>query len=218
MLRRALLVGGILSSLLYVAMNVFVPMQWPGYSSAAQTVSELSAIGAPTRPLWVPLGIAYTLLVAAFGWGVRISAGRNRPLRVAGDLMVVYGLIGLVWPPMHQRHVLAAGGGTLTDTLHIAWAMVTVLLMLLAMSFGAAALGRRFRYYSIATMCHSRSVWRVDDRERSPSWCKSSHAVGRDLGADQHWRLPALGRRTGRDAGARRGRGMSPGRRGTRPA
>ena len=79
MTRKILLICGIVSSLLYVAMNVFVPMQWEGYSSASQTVSELSAIGAPTRPLWVPLGVAYTLLVAAFGWGVWASARQNRP-------------------------------------------------------------------------------------------------------------------------------------------
>ena len=41
---------------------------------------------------------------------------------------------------------------TLTDTMHIVFAMVTVLLMLLAIGFGAAAFGRRFRLYSIATM------------------------------------------------------------------
>ena len=56
MTRPILLVCGILSSLLYIAMNVFVPMQWDGYSSASQTVSELSAIGAPTRSLWAALG------------------------------------------------------------------------------------------------------------------------------------------------------------------
>jgi hypothetical protein len=152
MIRKILLVCGVLSSLLYVGMNVFVAMQWEGYSSASQTVSELSAIGAPTRPLWVPLGIVYTLLVAAFGWGVWASARRNRPLRVVGGLMVAYGIIGLAWPPMHLREVLAAGGGTLTDTMHIVWTMVTVLLMLLAMGFGAAAFGKRFRLYCIATM------------------------------------------------------------------
>ena len=151
-MRKIFLVCGVLSSLLYVAMNVFVPMQWQGYSSASQTVSELSAIGAPTRPLWVPFGIAYTLLVAAFGWGVRASAHRNRPLRVAGGLLMAYGVIGLAWPPMHLREVLAAGGGTLTDTMHIVFAMVTVFLMLLAMGFGSTAFGRRFRLYSIATM------------------------------------------------------------------
>jgi hypothetical protein len=53
---------------------------------------------------------------------------------------------------MHQRAVLAAGGGTLTDTLHIAWTVVTNLLFMLAIGFGAAALGKRFRLYSVATM------------------------------------------------------------------
>jgi len=150
--KRALLACGILSSLLYVAMNVFIPMLWPGYSIAGQTVSELSAIGAPTRWVWVPLGVLYTLLVAAFGWGLRMSAGDNRPLRVAGALLVAYGLFGLAWPPMHLRPVLAAGGGTLSDTLHIAWTFVSVSLSMVAMGFTAAAFGRRFRVYSIATI------------------------------------------------------------------
>jgi hypothetical protein len=52
MLRKTLLVCGILSSMLYVAMTVVVGMQWEGYSSTSQTISELSAIGAPTRPVW----------------------------------------------------------------------------------------------------------------------------------------------------------------------
>jgi hypothetical protein len=149
-MRKVLLICGILSSLLYIGMNVFVALQWEGYSSASQTVSELSAIGAPTRPLWVSLGIAYTLLVTAFGWGVWRSARRNRPLRVVGGLMVTYGIIGLAWPlaPIHLR----GAESTLTDTMHIAFAMVTVLLMLLAMGFGAAAFGKRFRLYSLATM------------------------------------------------------------------
>jgi hypothetical protein len=146
--REVLLVCGILSSLLYVAMNVFVPMLFEGYSLASQTVSELSAIGAPTRPLWVGLGTVYSLLVAAFGWGVWKSAGRNRPLRLVGGLMVADGVISLYWPPMHLR----GGEVTLTDTLHIVWAMVTVLLMMLAIGFGAAAFGKRFCLYSIATM------------------------------------------------------------------
>lgn len=154
MLRDALVTCGIVSSLLYVAMNVFVAMQWPGYSSAAQTVSELSAIGAPTRPLWVWLAIPYTLLVTAFGWGVWKSAGENGALRTAGALLLVYGALGVLWPfaPMHLRPALAAGGGTLSDTVHIALGIVTVLLMLLAIGAGAAALGRAFRRYSLATL------------------------------------------------------------------
>jgi hypothetical protein len=150
--RRLLLVCGIASSLLYIAMNVVVPMQWPAYSSFSQTISELSAIDAPTRALWVPLGTLYTLLVIAFGFGIRLSAAHNRALRAASVLVIVYGAVSLYWPPMHQRAVLAAGGRTITDTLHLVWAAVTVALMLLAMLFGAAALGRRFRIYSAVTI------------------------------------------------------------------
>jgi hypothetical protein len=150
--RTALLACGIAAPLLYVVMLVLVPTQWPGYSSASQTVSELSAIDAPTRPLWVPLGIVYTLLIAAFGWGIWASAAGNRRLRVVGGLLAACGVLGLFWPPMHLREVVAAGGGTLTDTLHIVWTVVSNLLTVLAMGFAAAAFGKRFRLYSIATI------------------------------------------------------------------
>ena len=143
---------GILSSLLYIAMNVFIPMFYPGYSSFSQTVSELSAIDSPTRTTWMVLVIVYSLLVIAFGYGVWLSAHDHRRLRIAGGLLVVYVLIGLAWPPMHQREVLATGGGSLTDTLHIVFTMVTVPLMLLMMGFGAAAFGKQFRLYTIVTI------------------------------------------------------------------
>ena len=154
MLRKALLVCGILSSVLYIAMLLIVAMQWEGYSSASQTISELSAIGAPTRSLWVLPGVVYTVLVTAFGLGVWKSAGQTRALRIVGGLIVAYGALGLVWPfaPMHLREVLATGGGTLSDTLHIVLASVTVLLMLLAIGFGAVAFGTRFRLYCWATL------------------------------------------------------------------
>jgi hypothetical protein len=147
-LQAVLLVCGVLSSLLYAAMLVVVPMQWAEYSSVSQTVSELSALGAPTRSFWVWLGSVYTLLVALFGCGVLASAGRSRPLRVVGGAMTAYGVMGLFWPPMHLRGTEQ----TLTDTLHIVFAMVTVVLMMLAIGFGAVAFGKRFRLYSIASM------------------------------------------------------------------
>ena len=47
--------------------------------------------------------------------------------------------------------MLAAGGGTPGDTLHVVLGGATVLLTFLAIGFGAAAFGRRFRVYSIAS-------------------------------------------------------------------
>ena len=151
---RILLFCGILSSLLYMAMNVFIARLYEGYNSISQAVSELSAIGAPTKSLWVFPGVIYTLLVAAFGWGILKSARHNKPLRITGGLLLAYGIVGLVWPfaPMHQREVLAAGGATLSDTFHIILSVITVLLMLLAMGFGAVAFGKPFRRYSLLTI------------------------------------------------------------------
>ena len=151
-LTRVALAAGLASSLLYVAMNVLAPMQWESYSSASQTVSELSAVGAPTRPLWVSLAVVYGLLVAAFGWAVWTQGRCNARLRVLGGLILANALFGLVWPPMHQREVLAAGGATLTDSLHIAWTIATNVLFLLQIGFAAASFGTRFRYYSVATV------------------------------------------------------------------
>jgi hypothetical protein len=154
MARQIGLLAGIASSLFYAAVTVLVAMQWPEYSSASQTISELSAIGAPTRPLWVPLGAVYTVLVTAFGWAVWTSAGSRRALRVAGACIAAYGALGVLWPfaPMHLRETLASGGGTLTDTAHLVLASVTVMLMLLALGFASTAFGAGFRFYSFASL------------------------------------------------------------------
>ena len=152
MTRRFLLACGVLAALWFAAMNILVPMQWADYSSASQTVSELSAVGAPTRSVWMALGSVYSLLIAAFGFGVWKSARGNRALRVVGGLLIIHSIFGASWPPMHQRAVLAAGGATLTDTLHLVWAFVTVLLMTLEIWFGGASLGARFRAYCLATI------------------------------------------------------------------
>jgi hypothetical protein len=154
MLKKALLACGIVSSLWYVAMDIVGSLRHEGYSYTDQTISELSAIDAPTRPVLVAMGIAYTVLVIAVGMGVWGSAGPKRALRVVGGLLVGLGVLGFVWPftPMHQREVLAAGGETLTDTLHLTMAAASSLLFLLAMGFGAVALGKRFRPYSIGTI------------------------------------------------------------------
>ncbi len=150
-LRNDLLICGILSSLWYVAINILVPMHYAGYSVITHTVSELSAINAPTRIFWVLLVIWYPMLFASFGWGVLASAGKSRALHITGSLIILYAILNFYWPPMHQREVIAADRATLTDSLHIAWAMMTLLFMMLIMGFGAAALGKKFRIFTTAT-------------------------------------------------------------------
>jgi hypothetical protein len=147
-MRKVLLACGILSSLWYVAINIYVPMLYDGYSFASLTVSELSAIGAPTRIVWALLATAYPLFFCAFGWGVLQSAAGNRSLHVVGILIIAYSILNFYWPPMHQR----GAEQTLTDVLHIVWASVTVFLMITMMALGSRPLGVGFRIYSIASV------------------------------------------------------------------
>ena len=182
----ALLSCGVLASVLYVAMTLFVGLLWDGYSVASNVPSELAAIGAPTRTLWIILGTVYGVLMIAFGWIVWASAPPNRALRVVGALLMAHTVFGQFWPPMHQRAVLAAGGGTLTDTLHLVWAAVTGLFFMLIVGFGAAALGKRFRLYSIVTMVipllrmsrKSRSVGGTSSRDKRSRFSTRSTEPG----------------------------------------
>jgi Protein of unknown function (DUF998) len=154
MRRRALLACGIVSSLLYVGANVVGARRWSSYSLSAQTVSELSAIGAPSRPVVIPLLTGHGALLIPFGFGVRESAGGKRGLRATAALLMVLGVSDLPAPlfPMHQREALASGEGSRTDTMHIIVTSVNSLLILLAIACASTAFGRRFRLYSAGTI------------------------------------------------------------------
>ena len=151
-LRKLLLACGVLSSLWYAVMNTVAPIMYEGYSVFSQTVSELSAIGSPTKSLWASLGIFYSIFLTAFGLGVWMSAGQSRALKLVGIATIISAITGIFWPPMHQREIIAAGGGTTSDVLHIVFTAVLVPLTMVIIGFGATVFGKKFRLYSILTI------------------------------------------------------------------
>jgi hypothetical protein len=196
MVRKVLPGCGILAPLLFVATDILAAMRWEGYGYTDQTISELISIGAPTRPLLVPLSIAYALLVYAFALGVWGSAGEKRALRFVALGLVAKEVLGLVvtlFFPMTQRGV----EGTLTDTMHAILTIVGNLFMLLAIGFGAFAFSKRFRLYSIATILLIRRGRRFGGFGRTPDGGKPAHAVDGTLGAHERLRLRALDRGAG---------------------
>jgi hypothetical protein len=68
----------------YAGINIVVPFRWAEYSVINQTVSELSAIGTPTRSLWLMLVIPYIVLFAVFGLALVRETDGGRSLRLAG--------------------------------------------------------------------------------------------------------------------------------------
>jgi hypothetical protein len=147
---KVLLLCGILSSLLYVGMDILCSTLWAGYSYTSQAISELSAIGAPTRSLWIVMTFIYAPLLIAFGIGVWASAGGRRSVRITGILLSIWGALGFVWLlfPMHLRGSI----GSATDTMHLVMSAITVLLITTFIAIGSGAGKRWFRIYSILTI------------------------------------------------------------------
>ncbi len=146
--RKILLACGILFSVVHFGADIFSAASLEGYSYINQAVSELSAIGAPTRPLLVVTGLVIDVLLIAFAAGIWLSAGPKRSLRTTAILVASWGLIGLPGSffSMHER-----GTASLTaDVGHLVLTSLTVLLILLSVGFASNAGGRGFRIFSIA--------------------------------------------------------------------
>ena len=142
MLRNYCSLCGVLSSLLYVGIDVLAALRYGDYHSyPSQAISELGAIGAPTKKLVEPLFTMYDLLLLAFAVGVWISAGPKRSLRVIAALLLGIVVVGLVTPPMYLRGTGEVSG----DLPHIVLTGVIVLFILSAVGFGADLYGRSWR-------------------------------------------------------------------------
>lgn len=152
MLRKTLLLCGVVASVLYIGIDVLAAILYPGYHSFTdQMISELMAIGAPTERLVDPLLLLYDALMIAFAVGVWRS-GRARRFRITGGLLLAYAAFGLLGPTLFEMNVRGSGGPASHDILHIAATGVLNVLMFAAMGFAASLLGRRFRRYTFATM------------------------------------------------------------------
>jgi uncharacterized protein DUF998 len=154
--RQVLLGCGIVAPAWWVAMDVLGSLRYEGYSYIDQTISELSAEGAPTRIFMLVLSlIPYVVLMIGFGLGVWRAAGGSRAGRVTGALLVggaVWGGVGGLAFPMATREVIAAGQETLRNQLHAWYGIGMPLLAALAIGFGSQLFGKRFQYFSYATI------------------------------------------------------------------
>jgi hypothetical protein len=149
-MRRLLLLSGIASPLAYAAADAIAGSRWTAYSFRDQTISELGAIGAPSRPLFSMLVILAYLLLVAFGLGIWHAAEGRRRVRVVGVLITGLGLLALTagqFVPMRARGTPQG----LTGTLHLVEGAVAMLLLFTAMAFALKAFGRRFRVYTVVT-------------------------------------------------------------------
>lgn len=153
--RQALVACGVLYAVLYPVVNDGIAAtMYDGYSRTSQAVSELSAVGAPPRPFLTAVGPVFTLLQIGFGAGMWQSAHGSRAVRVAGALVVGHGAMSILWlfAPMSQREVIAAGGATSADSMHLVLAAGTGLFVAAYVAIFAWGSGWHFRVYSVLTL------------------------------------------------------------------
>lgn len=145
-IRKYLLICGILAPIFFIGTDVIAGILYQGYNFIDQSISELSAIGAPTRSLVVPLNILYNVLLIAFVLGVWISADQNRLLRVTAVMILGNVVITLIWAffPMQL--------GETVSILNVILGAVSMIFFLLAIGFGAAAYRNWFRFYSVGIL------------------------------------------------------------------
>jgi hypothetical protein len=144
-----LLLCGILAALLYIGSDIVAGMSWEGYNFASQAVSELRGIGAPTRAFLIPVLFIYAVLEIVFGLGIW-KVARKRAVYITGALLIGLGALDLMGPvfAMNASETVSS----ITNVIHIAATILTLIVLLLVIIFGSTADGKRFRIYSIATL------------------------------------------------------------------
>jgi hypothetical protein len=137
-------------------MDVIGSLRAPGYSYIDQTISELGAEGAPTSAFMTLMsGIPYAVLMIAFGIGIWLTASGRRAQRITAAVLiceVLWGFAGGLAFPMATREVMAAGQETLRNQMHAWYGIGMPIFFLLAIGFGSRLLGKRFRFFSYATI------------------------------------------------------------------
>jgi hypothetical protein len=146
---KPLLICGILGSILYLCADVVGGLIWQGYSHASQGVSELMAVGAPSRPLVLFVMTLRTLLLVVFAVGVWQAANGKLALRLTSSLLLADAVIGQITASFFPAPQRGSGG---TATMHEIGTALESLCIVLAIGFGATAFARGFRLYSIGTI------------------------------------------------------------------
>lgn len=149
--QKVLLSCGIFASLLKVGADLLAVKLWKGYNFFSQSISELSAYGAPTRSLVLSLDLLYSVLMLAFSAGVWQLAGQNLLMRIAAGLIAGNALISAgvsLFLPMR----IDQGGIPTASAIHVVLMAIGVFCFLFAIGLGGAATHGWLRYLSFGIL------------------------------------------------------------------
>lgn len=143
---------GVISCLSYIAAMVFSPLAYPGYNWMEQAVSDLSAVGAPSKMLWTQLAALYDICGVVSITIVCIYVKdnlQNKCLRVGIYLFAIMSWISGVGYRMFPLANPDKLGG-FQDVMHLVVTALVVLLSIVSLIVIMVGGYKGHRYVSIA--------------------------------------------------------------------
>lgn len=139
---------GVLASAAYIAGDLLVAIVYPEYHSfTSRAISELVAIGAPSRIVMMPAMTVYAMGVLAFSIGVWMAAVPRSALRATAAFLFVLSALNLA-APLFRMPMRGEGSAAV----HELFTAITVLAIVSAIGASARAFGPRFRTFAIASV------------------------------------------------------------------
>ncbi len=146
--RKALLSCGIAAAVVFVLVNLLGAL-WPGYDFITQSISDLSAIGAPTFAFAYPLTIFYGALMTAFGIGIWILGRGKTAVRITAALVLAYALFGLAAAIFFPNRLGYSNADNIWYVLPMALSIFSIVA---AIGMAAIAFRNWFRFVSLGIL------------------------------------------------------------------
>ncbi len=145
-LQKFFLSCGVLAPMLYLGTDLLAGRLLKGYSFKAQSMSELSAAGSPTRSFVVTLTVLASVLLISFGVGIWRVANHEILPRIVGGLLIGNATVGLLAMTFFPTRL---GERPNFLSANVIFMFLSVIFFMLAMLVGAAAFKGWFRILSI---------------------------------------------------------------------
>lgn len=147
-MKNVFAICGLLAGFLFIGGDLLGVALWKGYKILFQSISELTATGAPTRPVVLPIFLLSHLLLVAFGFAIWEAAGENAGMKVLSVLVIGNGLssvIAALFPMTLGRTARLSDPGA-------ALGAISVVLMVAALIVAAIATDGWVRWLSIGVV------------------------------------------------------------------
>jgi len=143
---------GVISFLFYAAAVVFSPMAYPGYNWMAQAVSDLSAVNAPSRMLWIQLASLYGScgIVCIMAVCIFIQDRFSRVLRMGIYCFAAMKWVSLIGYSMFPLLESGVNGTSFQDRMHLVVTILVVIFSIISLVLIMIGGYREKTYHSLA--------------------------------------------------------------------